>query len=288
MSVTREPRTPARHEPAGHGLDVPALVLVAIPLGFVLLRGRQGHLVISGDLFTEKISAARTRRRTAAWARPSSAPSSSPRASLMAVPARRPRRHLPPRVRRQGPTRPPHPVHDRRHDRRAVDRHGPVHLRRFTWALGAIGLIGLRRLAGAGLPHAAGRDPLDRGDAPAGARRPAPGQLRARQPQVAHDPHGRAAGRARRHRERAACSPSPALPARRRRCCSPSAPPDASTGTSSPARTRRCRSRSGTTRRALRPGPERAWGAALTLVVLVFLFTVLARVVSSRFSLKHE
>jgi len=32
---------------------------------------------------------------------------------------------------------------------------------------------------------------------------------------------------------------------------------------------------------------DRAWGAALTLVGLVFLLTVIARVVSSRFSLKH-
>jgi phosphate transport system permease protein len=33
---------------------------------------------------------------------------------------------------------------------------------------------------------------------------------------------------------------------------------------------------------------DRAWGAALTLVLLVFLFTVIARVVASRFSLKHS
>jgi len=32
---------------------------------------------------------------------------------------------------------------------------------------------------------------------------------------------------------------------------------------------------------------DRAWGAALTLVGIVFVFTVLARVVSSRFALKH-
>ncbi len=29
---------------------------------------------------------------------------------------------------------------------------------------------------------------------------------------------------------------------------------------------------------------DRAWGAALTLIVIVFLFTVLARIVSSRFA----
>ena len=33
---------------------------------------------------------------------------------------------------------------------------------------------------------------------------------------------------------------------------------------------------------------ERAWGAALTLVVIVFVFTVLARVVVSRFAIKER
>jgi phosphate transport system permease protein len=33
---------------------------------------------------------------------------------------------------------------------------------------------------------------------------------------------------------------------------------------------------------------DRAWGAALTLVAIVFVFTVLARVVAGRFSLKHS
>lgn len=37
------------------------------------------------------------------------------------------------------------------------------------------------------------------------------------------------------------------------------------------------------------PGPqERAWGAALTLIVIVFVFTVLARVVAAVFSRKHH
>lgn len=37
------------------------------------------------------------------------------------------------------------------------------------------------------------------------------------------------------------------------------------------------------------PGPqERAWGAALTLIAIVFVFTVLARVVSTLFSRKHH
>ena len=37
------------------------------------------------------------------------------------------------------------------------------------------------------------------------------------------------------------------------------------------------------------PGPqERAWGAALTLIGIVFIFTILARVVSSLFARKHQ
>ncbi len=36
------------------------------------------------------------------------------------------------------------------------------------------------------------------------------------------------------------------------------------------------------------PANDRAWGAALTLVVMVFVLTVVARLVASRFSLKHD
>ena len=35
-------------------------------------------------------------------------------------------------------------------------------------------------------------------------------------------------------------------------------------------------------------GQDRAWGAALTLVVLVFVLTLIARFVASRFTLKHQ
>ena len=48
--------------------------------------------------------------------------------------ARRARRDLPQRVRQAEPAGPHHPHHGRRHDRRPVDRHGPVHLpRRSCW-----------------------------------------------------------------------------------------------------------------------------------------------------------
>ena len=53
-----------------------------------------------------------------------------------------------------------------------------------------------------------------------------------------------------------------------------------STPTCSTARTPRCRRRSGSTRRRRsRTRPDRAWGAALTLIVIVFVCTVIARFV---------
>ena len=59
--------------------------------------------------------------------------------------ARHPRRGLPQRVRRTRPSRPGHPLHGQRDDRRAVDRHGPVHLRR----LGRLAASGSNGFAGA-------------------------------------------------------------------------------------------------------------------------------------------
>ena len=55
--------------------------------------------------------------------------------------------------------------------------------------------------------------------------------------------------------------------------------------TRSRARTPRFRWRSGTTRSSRsRPRIDRAWGAAFTLIVIVFVCTVIARIVSSRFA----
>ena len=90
-----------------------------------------------------------------------------------------------------------------------------------------------------GVPHAPGRDPHVGGDAAARAARAARGEPGAREPQVAHDPHRRAAARGPGDRERRRCSRSPGPRARRRRCCSPSARPRPRTGTSSRARTTR-------------------------------------------------
>jgi len=33
---------------------------------------------------------------------------------------------------------------------------------------------------------------------------------------------------------------------------------------------------------------DRAWGAAFTLIAIVFVFTVIARIIAARFSLKHS
>ena len=56
---------------------------------------------------------------------------------------------------------------------------------------------------------------------------------------------------------------------------------DAANGTSSRARTRRCRRRSSATPTSPFAGAqERAYGAALTLILIVFIFTALARIVT--------
>ncbi len=57
--------------------------------------------------------------------------------------------------------------------------------------------------------------------------------------------------------------------------------PDAATGIDAQAATAGTRGRS--------PGPQaRAWGAALVLIIIVFVFTILARVISALFSRKHQ
>ena len=79
------------------------------------------------------------------------------------------------------------PLHGRRDDRRAVDRDGAV--RRAIWVSAGLHM-GFSTFAGAlalGVPHAADRDPLERRDAEARARRPPPGERRARRAPLAHD-----------------------------------------------------------------------------------------------------
>ena len=43
-----------------------------------------------------------------------------------------------------------------------------------------------------------------------------------------------------------------------------------------------------TPRRRSRAAQDRAWGAALTLIVIVFVFTILARVIAALFARKHQ
>ena len=71
---------------------------------------------------------------------------------------------------------------------------------------------GFAGVARAGDPDAPGDRPVHRGDAEARPERPARGVLRARRAEVAHDPAGRPADRARRHRHRRRCWPSPGSP----------------------------------------------------------------------------
>ena len=68
---------------------------------------------------------------------------------------------------------------------------------------GCTGLSGFAGSLALGVPDAADRDPLERGDAEARPRRPAAGERRARRSPLAHDDDRRAARRAPRHRQRA-------------------------------------------------------------------------------------
>ena len=131
----------------------------------------------------------------------------------------------------------------------------------------------LRRRAGAGLPDAAGGDPQHRGDAPAGPRRTAPGEPGAGRPAAGAPPSRWCC------RRRCSGITSGALLAIAR-AAGETAPlvvtigldRHASTGTCSPAATPRCRRRSSATpSQPFAAAQDRAWGAALTLVVIVLV-----------------
>ena len=83
----------------------------------------------------------------------------------------------------------------------------------------------------------------------------------------------------------ACCSPSPAPPARPRRCCSRSAPRRASTGTSFSGPNTALSAQIFTNAQQPFVGAqERAWGAALTLIVMTFVtHGAVARIVAARF-----
>ena len=180
-----------------------------------------------------------------------------------------------------------HPVHGRRHDRRAVDRDGPVHLHD----------LGAERTASPGSPV---RSRSARLMLPivirsteemlqARPRRPAAGERRAGRAPLAHDDHRRAAGRAARHRVGRRCSRSPARPARPRRCCSRSARArKANWNAFEGANTALSVQIFSNAKQPFPAAQDRAWGAALTLIVIVFICTIIARVVSSRFATKTQ
>ena len=169
-------------------------------------------------------------------------------------------------------------------DRRPVDRDGAVHLHLRRAAHPREERV--RGRARAGVPDAADHHPHHRPDAVARTER-APGrQLRAREPEGPHDPHRRAAERGARDRQRGAHR-SCARRGRDGTPCSSRSDWSRTTpiGASSTASTPRCRWRSSRTRRSLFPtAQDRAWGAALTLILIVFVFTILARVVNAFFA----
>ena len=172
----------------------------------------------------------------------------------------------------QKPHRAAHPVHGRRHDRCAVDRDGPVHRTIWvSWACTAAhsGFAGSLALGALMLPIVIRST---RGDAEARARRPAAGERRARRAPVAHDVSvvlpaalpGIVSG-VMLAIARAAGETAPLL-------FTIGVTPHGRTRTRSRARTPRCRWRSGTTRKQPFPAAQdRAWGAALTLIVIVFV-----------------
>ena len=127
---------------------------------------------------------------------------------------------------KQKPLARAHPHHGRRHDRRAVDRDGPVHLH--VWVAGFKAADRLRRRARPGLPDAADRHPHHRGDAPARARRAAPGQPARSAPGSWRTTRlRRAAGGHPRHHQRRAARHRPGRRRDRAVCWSPSASPTA-------------------------------------------------------------
>ena len=198
-------------------------------------------------------------------------------------PRRHPRRDLPQRVRRSRHPRARDPVPRRGDDRRAVGGDGPLrlHLRRVAHA----GAERACRRTGPRLPHAADRDPHHRRDAAARAERAARGELRARVPQGAHDPHRRVPERDARHRERRRCSRSHAPRARPH-------PLLFTIGIVTETNTSLFDGPNTTLsyqifRNAASPFPgaqDRAWGAALTLIAIVFIFTALARLATTFFA----
>ena len=93
----------------------------------------------------------------------------------------------------------------------------------------------------------------------------------------------------RRHRQRGDAGGRPGGGRDRALCCSRSVVHAPSTGTCSKgANTALSLQIFGNAQQPFVRAQDRAWGAALTLVAIVFLFTVVARIVAGRLAIKHE
>ena len=178
-------------------------------------------------------------------------------------------------------------IDGRRDDRRALDRHGPVHLHRLGAAFQEqTGFAGSLALACLMLPVV---HPQLGGDAPAGPRRAAPGEPGAGRAPLAD------------HRAAWSCRPrSPASPAASllaiARAAGETAPsarqiglintvnPNLFSGPNTALSTQIFRNAS----QPFAVANDRAWGAALTLVAIVLVITIIARFIANRFAIKER
>ena len=81
-----------------------------------------------------------------------------------------------------------------------------------------------------------------------------------------------------------ACSPSPGPPARRHRCCSPSSPYPVNKNVFSGPTTALPAQIFANATSPYDGAQARAWGAALTLIVIAFILMVGARIITARFT----
>ena len=193
-------------------------------------------------------------------------------------------RDLPQRVRQEPPPGPVHPVHDRRDDRRAVGRHGCVHLLHLGPALRDPGQVGLRRVA---RPWPASccrsscappRRCCGSSRTRCGRPRPpwAPG--RGRPPSRWSCPPPCPAS------PPAPCWPWPGPRARRRPSCSPSASSPPPTGATEGQNTTLSAQIYSQLQNGGDLATQLAWGAAVTLIGIVVGLTLIARFITRRFA----
>ena len=261
-----------------------SVLLALIPLGFIAFHViAKGFSVISWSFLTRNLPIITQLPGGGIWPAIAGTLLLTGMAALMAVPLGVLAAIYLNEYGRQRPTGARHPLHGRRDDRCALDRDGTVRRVDLGECRAAQGVLDVRRRAGARLPDVADRDPHQRRDAEAGVGRPAPRQRRGRRPPFSDGHAGRAPGRAAGNRQR--------RDARRRRAAGETAPLLFTIGIS-----RAFHFSLGAQNTALpmeiwnnaqQPFPaaqDRAWGAALTLITIVFVLTLIARLVSARFA----